>query len=115
MPDYESESFESELARLATATAAGLVLDREAPGFICKCIGCCRVCGSCLTWSGHTPECCKLRASRRAERVERPEHAAFEQRGSKDGEACGQRCSPPRTACHARRPQRRTSARYGRR
>jgi hypothetical protein len=37
-------------------------------GHSCNCVGCCRRCGSCVTWSGHTLDYCALMVRQRAER-----------------------------------------------
>lgn len=33
----------------------------------CNCIGCCRRCGTCRTWHGHTPEYCDMIVRHQAE------------------------------------------------
>lgn len=35
----------------------------------CNCVGCCRSCGSCVTWHGHTPKYCALLVRQATERA----------------------------------------------
>jgi hypothetical protein len=57
---WEMERYLAQHANRTTQSAAS--------GHACNCLGCCRRCGSCRTWPGHTKAYCDLLVQQADER-----------------------------------------------